>query len=166
MAFLRYCYRQILGPRRHLPKFSNGLCRHAGACIRFNAHFGWQAAESYVERSNVFALILGHRVLADCLVGAPPISLTNSRRSLPVPPRASDRKDSTPRYAKDCWAAGFRSGPCQRGSKSVSLHAGVFVPETPYHGHRCVRLRPLTHYTRAAWAVRRASGSASRTGCY
>src|SRR5262249_44067186 len=36
-----------------------------GACVRFNPHFGWQAAESYVERSNAFALISGHRVLAD-----------------------------------------------------------------------------------------------------
>src|SRR6516225_4682556 len=54
MAFLRCCYHQILEPRRHLPKFSDGLCRHAGACVRFNTHFGWQAAESYVERSNAF----------------------------------------------------------------------------------------------------------------
>src|SRR5262245_63257707 len=36
-----------------------------GACVRFNPHFGWQAAESYVERSNAFAIILGHRVLVD-----------------------------------------------------------------------------------------------------
>jgi hypothetical protein len=62
MAFLWGCYHQILGPRRHLPKFSNSLCRHAGACVRLNAHLGWQAAESYVERSNAFALIPGHRV--------------------------------------------------------------------------------------------------------
>ena len=65
--FLRGCYHQILGPRRHLPKLSNGLCRHAGAYVRLNLHLGWQAAESYVERSNAFALIPGHRVLADCL---------------------------------------------------------------------------------------------------
>src|SRR5215472_16312619 len=65
MAFLRCRYHQILGPCRFLPKFSNGLCRHADACVRFNAHFGRQAAESYVERSNAFALISGHRVLAD-----------------------------------------------------------------------------------------------------
>jgi hypothetical protein len=70
MAFLRCCYHQILGPRRHLPKFSNSLCRHAGASVRLNPHLGWQAAESYVERSDILALILGHRVLADCLVGS------------------------------------------------------------------------------------------------
>jgi hypothetical protein len=65
MTFLRGCYHQILGPRHHLPKLCNGLCRHAGAYVRLNLHLGWQAAESYVERSNVFALIPGHRVLAD-----------------------------------------------------------------------------------------------------
>src|SRR5258708_12448638 len=66
MMFLRGCYHQILGPRRHLPKLSNGLCRHAGAYFLLNQHLGWQAAESYVERSNAFALIPGHRVLPDC----------------------------------------------------------------------------------------------------
>jgi hypothetical protein len=69
MAFLRCCYHQILGPRHHLPKFSNSLCRHASAYISLNPHFGWQAAESYVERSDAFALIPGHKVLADCPVG-------------------------------------------------------------------------------------------------
>ena len=34
MAFLRCCYHQILGPRRHLPKFVNSLCRHVGAYVR------------------------------------------------------------------------------------------------------------------------------------
>jgi len=57
MAFLRCGYHQILGPRRHLPKFSNGLCRHASACVRFNPHFGWQGTNSYVERSNAFGFI-------------------------------------------------------------------------------------------------------------
>ena len=46
MAFLRDCYHQILGPRRHLPKLSNSLCRHAGAYVRLNSHLGWQAAKS------------------------------------------------------------------------------------------------------------------------
>jgi hypothetical protein len=59
MTFLRGCYHQILGPRRHPPKFSNGLCRYAGAYVRLNLHLGWQAAESYVERSNIFALYRG-----------------------------------------------------------------------------------------------------------
>jgi hypothetical protein len=38
--------------------------------VRLNPHLGWQAAESYVERSDILALIPGHRVLADCPVGA------------------------------------------------------------------------------------------------
>src|SRR5262245_19338082 len=65
-TFLRGRYHQILGPRRHLPKFANGLCRHAGACVRLDLHLGRQTAESYVERSNAFALVPGHGVLADC----------------------------------------------------------------------------------------------------
>src|SRR5262245_13288254 len=68
MALLRGCYHQILGPRRHLPKLSNGLCRHASAYVRLYVHLGWQAAESYVERSNAFALIPGHTLLPDCLL--------------------------------------------------------------------------------------------------
>src|SRR5262249_42198353 len=79
MVFPGCCYDQILGPRRHLPKFSNSLCRHAGAYISLNPHLGWQAAESYVERSDVFALIPGHRVLADCPVAAIPSSVMKSR---------------------------------------------------------------------------------------
>src|SRR3989442_6053674 len=81
MTFLRGCYHQILGPRRHLPKFSNSLCRHAGACVRLNLHLGWQAAESYVERSNAFALIPGHRVLVDCSAAeqSPPLKALLSR---------------------------------------------------------------------------------------
>src|SRR5262245_3626656 len=81
MVFLRCCYDQILGPRRHLPKFSNSLCRHAGAYVSLNPHLGWQAAESYVERSDVFALVPGHRVLADCPVGAIPSSVMYPRRA-------------------------------------------------------------------------------------
>jgi hypothetical protein len=46
MTFLRYCYHQILRPHRHLPKFSDSLCRYAGAYVRLNPHLGWQAAES------------------------------------------------------------------------------------------------------------------------
>ena len=56
MPFLRRYYDQTLRPRRHLSKFSNSLCRHAGTCVSLNPHLGWQAAESYVERSGVFAL--------------------------------------------------------------------------------------------------------------
>src|SRR6516164_11583874 len=81
MPFLRRYYDQTLRPRRHLSKFSNSLCRHAGTCVSLNPHLGWQAAESYVERSGVFTLIPGHRVLADCPVGALPSSVMNSRRA-------------------------------------------------------------------------------------
>src|SRR5258707_13633968 len=62
-AFLRCCYHQILGPRRHLPKFSNSLCRHAGAYVRLNPHLGWKTADSYVERTDILALVPWHRVL-------------------------------------------------------------------------------------------------------
>src|SRR5215813_5240667 len=72
MTLLRGCYHQILGPRRHLPKLSNGLCRHAGAYVRLNVHLGWQAAESYVERSNAFALIPGHTLVPDCSAAEQP----------------------------------------------------------------------------------------------
>src|SRR5262249_60639828 len=48
------------------PKLPTGFCGHAGAYVRLNLHLGWQAAESYVERSNAFALIPGHRLLPDC----------------------------------------------------------------------------------------------------
>jgi len=92
MPFLRRCYDQTLRPRRHLSKFSNSLCRHAGTCVSLNPHLGWQAAESYVESSGVFALIPGHRVLADCPVGAlpqrdesePSYSITSSARASSV----------------------------------------------------------------------------------
>jgi hypothetical protein len=66
MAFLRCCYRQILGPRRHLAKLANGLCRHSDIWVHLDPHLIWQATKSYVERGNAFALIPGHRVLADC----------------------------------------------------------------------------------------------------
>src|SRR5262245_13006891 len=72
ITFLRGDYHQILGPRRHLPKFSNSLCRYAGVHVRLNLHLGWQAAESYVERSNAFALIPGHGILADCSAAEQP----------------------------------------------------------------------------------------------
>jgi hypothetical protein len=58
MAFLRGCYRQILGPRLHLPKFANGLCRHSDVWVRLDPHLIWQATESYLERSNAFGLVL------------------------------------------------------------------------------------------------------------
>src|SRR5262249_49433283 len=79
MPFLRRCYDQTLRPRRYLSKFSNSFCRHAGTYVSLDPHLGWQAAQSYVERSDVFALIPGHRVLANCPVGALPSSVMNPR---------------------------------------------------------------------------------------
>jgi hypothetical protein len=57
MAFLRGCYHQILGPRRHLPKFANGLCSHSDVWVHLHPHLIWQATKSYVERGNAFGLI-------------------------------------------------------------------------------------------------------------
>jgi hypothetical protein len=61
MPFLWCCYHQILGPRRYLPKFSNGVCRYSEIFVCLNSHLIWQAAKSDVERGNTFALIAGHR---------------------------------------------------------------------------------------------------------
>ena len=58
MLFLRCCYHQILRPRRHLPKFANGRCRHSDAWVCLDPHLSRQAAKSYVERGNAFGLIL------------------------------------------------------------------------------------------------------------
>src|SRR5215831_1576336 len=106
MTFLRGCYHQIFGPRRHPPKLSNGLCRHAGAYVRLNLHFGWQAAESYVERSNVFALIPGHRLLPDCSAAEQPTIEGNSFAR-----HASERGHGTlaggPRHQVGCSAERF-----------------------------------------------------------
>src|SRR5215475_13201589 len=87
MPFLRRCYDQTLRPRRYLSKFSNSFCRHAGTYVSLDPHLGWQAAESYVERSDVFALIPGHRVLANCPVRALPSSVMNPRRFIRSPRR-------------------------------------------------------------------------------
>src|SRR5262252_3813408 len=48
IAFLRRCYHRILGPRRHLPEFADGLCRHCNAGFHLNPHITWQATKSYV----------------------------------------------------------------------------------------------------------------------
>src|SRR5262249_54947965 len=47
-VFLRRCYHQILGPRRRLPEFANGFCRHRNARLHLDPHMTWQAAKSYV----------------------------------------------------------------------------------------------------------------------
>jgi hypothetical protein len=65
-GFLRGFYHQILGPRRHLAKLANGLCRHSDIWVHLDPHLIWQATKSYLERGYAFALMPGHRVLADC----------------------------------------------------------------------------------------------------
>ena len=57
-VFLRSCYHQILGPRRHFPKFTNCRCRHSDVFFRLNPHCTWQATKSYVERGNASGLKL------------------------------------------------------------------------------------------------------------
>src|SRR5262249_51869103 len=118
ITFLRGCYHQIFGPRRHPPKLSNGLCRHAGAYVRLNLHLGWQAAESYVERSNAFALIPGHRLLPDCSAAEQPSIEGNSFAR-----HASERGYGTlaggPRQQVGCSAERF--GVALARSNSVIL---------------------------------------------
>jgi len=62
MLFVRGDYHQILGPRGHLPKFANGLCRHSDVWVRFDPHLNWQATKSDVKRGNAFGLI-SHKFL-------------------------------------------------------------------------------------------------------
>jgi hypothetical protein len=57
MAFLRRCYHQILGPRRYLSQFADGLCRHCNAWFHLNPHMTWQATKRYVQRANAFELV-------------------------------------------------------------------------------------------------------------
>jgi hypothetical protein len=42
MVFLRGCYHQILGPRRHLPKY--GRCRHSDVWVRLDSPAAFCAA--------------------------------------------------------------------------------------------------------------------------
>ena len=56
MVFLRGCYHQILGPRRHFPKFANGRCRHSDVWVRLDPHLSWQAPKSYVQRGKLLGL--------------------------------------------------------------------------------------------------------------
>src|SRR6516165_4477538 len=61
IVFLRRCYHQIFGPRRRLPEFANGFCRHGNARLHFDPHMTWQSTKSYVQRANAFGLVV-HRV--------------------------------------------------------------------------------------------------------
>src|SRR5919204_1851596 len=64
-AFLRRCYGQIFGPRRHLPKFANGVCRYSEIFVCLNSHLIWQAAKSDLERGSAFGLV-SHKGLPYC----------------------------------------------------------------------------------------------------
>jgi len=57
MAFLGRCYGQIFRPRRHLPKFSNGVCGYSEIFVCLNSHLIWQATKCDVERGSVFGPI-------------------------------------------------------------------------------------------------------------
>jgi hypothetical protein len=58
MTLLRRCYDQILGPRRYLSEFADGLCRHCNARFHLNPHTIWQATKRYVQRATAFRLVL------------------------------------------------------------------------------------------------------------
>jgi len=64
-AFLGRCYGQIFGPRRQLPKFSNGVCRYSEIFVCLNSHLIWQAAKSDLERGCAFGLISHSLLTAD-----------------------------------------------------------------------------------------------------
>jgi hypothetical protein len=51
MAVLRGCYDQVVGPSRHLPKFTDRFCRHPDVWVHLHPHLIWQATEGYVKRS-------------------------------------------------------------------------------------------------------------------
>ena len=53
IAFLRSCYRQILGPCREPPQ----LADRSDVCFQLHPHRIWQATKSYLERGDVFGLI-------------------------------------------------------------------------------------------------------------
>jgi hypothetical protein len=51
----------VVGPRRHVPKFADGLCRHADVRVHLDPHLIWQASKSDVERGNAFRLVVHGR---------------------------------------------------------------------------------------------------------
>jgi hypothetical protein len=52
IACVRCCNRQVLWPRRYLPKLADRLCRHADVLVYLNSHRGWKATESNLEGRN------------------------------------------------------------------------------------------------------------------
>jgi len=55
--FIGRCYGQIFGPRRQLPKFSNGVCRYSEIFVCLNSHLIWQSAKSDLQCGSAFGLI-------------------------------------------------------------------------------------------------------------
>jgi hypothetical protein len=49
---MRRRYRQILWPRRGMPKFANRLCRHLNVRVHLDAHTIGQTTESDFERGS------------------------------------------------------------------------------------------------------------------
>jgi hypothetical protein len=73
-------YHQILGPRRHLPKFANGHCGHSDVWVRLHPHLTWQATKSYVERGNAFGFTSHKGSLTICSGTAIASSLSGTGR--------------------------------------------------------------------------------------
>jgi hypothetical protein len=109
-AFLGGCYRQVLGPRLHPPKFANGPCRHSDVWVHLDPHLIWQATKSYLERGSTFGLE-SHKVLPHHPV-----------------PTADGRSSLSPGWVEDI------SGPV---SLTVSLvtHDGAIMFMSDQHVH-------------------------------
>jgi hypothetical protein len=45
------------GPRRHLPKFANGLCRYLDVLLYLDRPVIWQANKNHAERSNANGVV-------------------------------------------------------------------------------------------------------------
>src|SRR5215467_8512129 len=52
IACVRCCNRQVLWPRRYLPKLADRLCRNTDVFVYLNSHRGWKATESNLEGRN------------------------------------------------------------------------------------------------------------------
>ena len=159
MTFLRGCYHQILGPRRQLPKLSNGLCRHAGAYVRLDLHLRWQAPESYVERGNAFALIPGHGILPDCSAAEQP-TIEGSSFARHASERGHGTLEGVPDNKLDVVpnALGWRLGPSNsailpRASRDKRGN-GTLVSPSLRERHEGVAARPGGAYRRAVlWSL-------------
>ena len=82
MRLLRCCYHQILGPHRHLPKLSNGLCRHAGACVRFNRIFAGKPPRAMSSAAMLLHLYRGMGSPCSFAFWGTADQVVNSRRLL------------------------------------------------------------------------------------